>query len=241
MCTYASVWQVIPPIIPWSYISVIWFLLISFIQYFWNIALPFIPHIVISIILVSIGIVLGIYMIGPLTILPFGIFSFLSWIQINFKYNKNYTKSLLFAINTISIIAVIVGTSFGVKESIKATKMTTTDVIMMWDGTALSRELLIKLQKQEPASISEYRKLLKQWDGSDSYYYPFFVFERLAIIGSPKEDVPLMLGALELTYKYKNNDYTYSHFETALKKITGLNLPENTPASKCREEWAKQP
>jgi hypothetical protein len=117
--------------------------------------------------------------------------------------------------------------------------MDTPDKIMAWQDSSLGRMLLAQLEKNEPESLDQYRKLMREAKG----YILWLTAERLLAIGDPEIDVPILIEALGSERSHGGiTAYSIERetIEKALCELTGLNLPEMTSPEEWERQWERR-
>jgi hypothetical protein len=119
-------------------------------------------------------------------------------------------------------------------------EMDTADKIMAWQGTVLERTLLRELEKKEPDSLDQYRKLMRKASGSILW----LTSKRVAEVGEAEVDVPILIEALGSDRsdggEYGPYGIERETIELALRELTGLSLPEETSPKEWEREWSRK-
>jgi hypothetical protein len=177
-------------------------------------------------------------MLGPVTVLPFLIASFAVWIYSLKKSSiLKYPRRFIIAIRYIGAVAIVLVAVTTFAEIISPTPRSPVDILLSrWGNTGFSTiHAFDKLKKLEPGSLKDYRIILKKAFGSALIR----AAKRIAIIGDPDIDVPLLINALEKARKDPDQWYS-DDIENALREMSKLELPENTPISIWRSRWLEK-
>jgi hypothetical protein len=92
---------------------------------------------------------------------------------------------------------------------------------------------LKKLARSGPKALSDLRKILKRARNSSTLE---IAAEGRQTFGEPETDVPLLIGALAKCHVQGELSCT-SKVEAALRELSGLDLPEGTPAAVWWKNW----
>ena len=232
MCAWAQLWYVFPAIIAWMIISACWLIAQFALDWkfqprrrskvkLWVFAIA-VPLSVVLSGAVGIGPLLTAWMIVPPAIAFSKIIS-------NKVQGAPLYKRLSVGLGGLAILALCV-TLF--TEGRRAGAMTQADVLEMWRGTILERQIFTRLKLGEPASLEEYRKILKKKPFGTVYGQ---VALRIAAIGEPVQDSKLLLDSLEkldAVSVSKMPSYEKSYYreelEKALAQLSKVDLPQGT-------------
>jgi hypothetical protein len=231
-CAASQIWKLFPPLLIWQWIGIAWFLTLSLLKTVSKTELRFIPHIIPGAFLTLLGLFFGFVMTGPITILPFLVIAFAATIVLLFNRKKKYSLRLFIAIYLLAFLSISAIMVTGILEIIHPTPKSPVDIILRWEGTGSERIAFSELRKAEPDSVSSYREIVRK----GTFYSVTQAVKRLAIVGDPEIDVPLVINGLE---RSRANSYKYLSIdiEDVLRKMTGLSLPEGTPVKEWRDKW----
>jgi len=107
------------------------------------------------------------------------------------------------------------------------------DHILKWERPEVAEMPLKKLARSGPKALSDLRKILK-----NAKYSPTLEItaEGFQTFGEPETDVPLLIDTLAKCSVLVSLPCT-SKVEAALRELSGLNLPEGTPAAIWWRNW----
>ncbi len=179
---------------------------------------------------------LSMFMLGPLPGFALLAICAVSWsVSVYGRRRNDWSRSFARRVDLAGAAALIALLVFLAVDTKKAASRSPADVIARWAVTPVSRQLMGKLKAQEPASLPEYRKLLKMEPSFETGQAAL----RLAEIGDPLIDVPPIIAALERTEKMDKNYYD-SDFREALEKATSAGLSQSSTSAEWRAEWERR-
>ena len=95
---------------------------------------------------------------------------------------------------------------------------------------------LQRLLQTEPASLPNLRHL--EIEGNASLATA--AAKRLAIVGDPQTDVPIIILALERSRREPDGASSAADLEAALRSLSKSNLPAESTVDQWRQEWQQQ-
>lgn len=225
VCVWAMHWNYIPPIYEWSIILPAWFLISSIMASRSGVDIAFLPKPLKGILYLCFAFLLA-AQFGPtllvLLVVPFvrGLYGLLN------RHDRTawppvFAKRFAWLTTSVGILMLV---ALGHQLWLRS-HMTPVDKIMKWQGTAFSRVFEDQLRKQEPDSIPEYRRLLI--DGP-TFHKPLGA-QRLAEIGDPAIDLPLM-GAALAKIEVEKRSY---------EQMPGLSIESDMAGKRIRDSIAK--
>ncbi|MBW1692738.1 MAG: hypothetical protein JRJ41_01005 [Deltaproteobacteria bacterium] len=224
---FAMVARVLPLTWGWIIFSIVWYLALTASASVRKEKVFGILSLRAAFLLVIILIIVGVMMLGPAPMFLLLVLSIIGTIGAVFKKAENSNPLFKKDMKVIGgfVLLSLLGLGSG-SLSIRFTR-TPSDYILKWRHTYPARAALADLLKSGPEALPDLRVIVEK--GSP----PLIVqaAERLAVIGEPQVDVPLLLNALSSTDSAK--------VESALRLLSGLELPENTAVKIWREEWQK--
>ncbi len=234
ICTLGLTWNLFPPVLSWSLLATGWFVSLAVLSEKENTRLILVPKITIAIVLGVAGVVLGFTFFGGIIMLPLLVPCFLNLGLSVFKIaTPSWTGGFRWAVRLMGVVALAALSFFLVYDTRKAEEMDAADRIMMWEGSALSQKVFNELKEEEPASIEMYRKIIREHDG----FYLWMTARQLQEIGEPEIDVPILIEAYRSPRSEDEYGMEREGIEEALRSLTGLDLPENTPAEEWERRW----
>ena len=233
-CTASLMWRAFPPILLWQWIGIAWFLGLSLISTNWGRGILFVPNTILAGILVLLG-VLAYPIAGPFFTLPFLACAILGAISAFIYKTHDSSSGYTQLVISVSLLALGAIALTGILELAHPTPRSPVDVILKWEGTVSERLAFADLKKAEPDSVESYREIVRK----AQLFAVGSAARRLAVVGDSSIDVPLVIGALERT-RARSDKYVALDLEDSLRKLTGLSLPERTPATEWREKWVEK-
>ena len=241
LCTYALMWNVMPPVVTWCIVASMWFVALSWIKWATHAPLKWVPGPVASVILALVAWAAGILVIGPpssLVFLPCCIVGTIAVLKVPAdKPALIRSRRLVMVVGAMAVAWLAVGSAVAIH---RAARMSPADKIVMWSGTALERNLMAQLKKVEPASADEYRKVI----AAEPSFVAAHAAERLGGIGDPSSDIPLLIAAMERSDASKEQ-YVKSIMADAVRKAVAtlgkFDIATTATAAQVRAAWiAKQ-
>lgn len=230
-CVFAMVWQYLPAVFWWTLIFILWYLGLALINTIHKERAPGSYGIITSVLIVIMAGFIATVSFGPLLLLPFGLLALTTWIRAAYtNHGQQLPLQMRKQIQALGIAVVIATVATGIYEGVAMSKMSDTDIILKWEDTHVTERLMERLNKNKTASIPKFRTLLREGKS--------FAVEAAALslaeLPTAKQDIPLMLEALERIEKSK--PYLNMKIEQALVKASGLDIPPNTSAEVWREK-----
>ncbi|MCX7044973.1 MAG: hypothetical protein NTX50_05725 [Candidatus Sumerlaeota bacterium] len=231
MCAWASLWSVFPAIIAWTIISAFWLIAQFALDWKFGAQHPSKLKIWLLALLIPVSVMVSGAMLGPLATIWMFVPPALTLSRIisNKSRGSLRYKRLSVGLGVLAVLAFCV-TLF--TEGNRAGAMTKADIIEMWQGTALERQMFTQLKMAEPASIEEHRNILRKKPFGTIYGQ---VALRIAAIGDPIQDSQLLLGAMEKLDAVPDNNtpvymkgYYRDDLEKALAQLSKIDLPHGT-------------
>lgn len=194
MCVTAALDRSLPPILFWTAICLVWFLLNATISSVLNQPLPLTPKLPGAFGLAVICLLIGGSFLGPL---PFLLLIVPPLVALLASFGANaeqaWSRSAHKSIRLVAacmFIAIIVGAIWHV--SIRGQR-TDGAFIVQWSGSSSAHSMFNHLRDQEPSTLPTYRYIVE----NGNPYYIAESAERIAAIGQPGEDLPRLKAALQ--------------------------------------------
>ena len=227
-CMAADFERIMPPVHLWTIFSIVFFLAPSIAAVIHGDDPDDIPSLS-----SAIAIVIGLIVIGALFIGPLGSLLLLMTCLCVSAYvilgGKSPTWSKSFAVD-LKIISLagwftfvgLVGNSANIRET-----RSDVDFILEWETTYTGQRMAKDIAGRGPASLADLRTILKKATFGPTME---IAAEGLQTFGEPETDVPLLISALSKC-SAQGDLSCKSKVETALRELSGLDLPEDTPAA----------
>ena len=233
-CMYAVFERIMPPVHLWIIFSIVFFLAPSIAAVIHGEDPDDIPSL-----LSAIAIVIGLIVIGALFIGPLGSLLLLLTCLCVSAYvilgGKSPTWSKSFAVD-LKIISLAGWFTFvglvGNSVNIRATR-SDVDFILKWETTYTGQRLTKDIAGRGPESLADLRTILEKATFGPTME---IAAEAFRTFGEPETDVPLLIRALSKC-SAQGDLSCKSEVETALRELSGLDLPEDTPAAIWRRNW----
>lgn len=227
VCAYAMVERVLPLTWGWIIFSIIWFLALAASATARKEKLHCIPNFSLALLLVIILVIIGLMFMGPAPLFLLFLASIIGTLGAFFKKTEDSNSLFKHDMKVIGgfVLLSLLGLGSG-SLYIRSTR-TPSDFILGWLSTYPGRAVLSDLLKSGPEALPDLRVLVEKGEPE----LVAKVAERLAVIGEPQIDVPLLLNAL--------SSKDSSRVENALRRLSGLELPEGTATKIWRKEWQK--
>jgi hypothetical protein len=206
----------LPPIYAWAFLGGTWFFATALLAEVFKVRLPVFPRF-----LWVLGILAGLYIFSGISlgVMPFVLL--IPWAVIPFilslfmrrpPFDNRTLRVLLWITGCVALAAILVLAFWS--HRIRTTR-TRAEFIVQWPHTPPAREFMIELKKEEPESLNQYRYILEHGDSllaSD-------MAEKIAVIGDPDVDIPLLKKRLE---EFQNDPWGDSYaqdFQAAIDKL----------------------
>ena len=192
-CVIALSDQYLPPISLWNGIAISWYLGTAAIASYFRVNVKYVPG------LLAIGVVilggLGTLMIGYPILLLLVIPSALAAVASVFGKTTTEIRPFRLAIRSLACVAIL-SISFATIKSVQIHR-TRTDMgfILQWGDVAPALAIIESWKLQEPESLPKYRELIDR--GRRMEVVVERAAERIAEIGDPTVDLPLLEAALK--------------------------------------------
>ncbi|MDM8517411.1 hypothetical protein QUF76_14530 [Desulfobacterales bacterium HSG16] len=230
VCTMAFFDYLLPPLFLWQIFPVIWFIAVCSVSDKddpqWGV-----PKRTISGVLTGIGTVIigNMFGFGPLfsliLLLPPIILSFKAMSKnIRKRWGEKQSKKYITvsAIGTAALFCLILS-SIWIRYN-----RTSGEYVLTWGMSGRGRSIIEELRTDPLSDLDEIRLIVSKSD----FYVSEELLETLAVRGDPSKDFSILLDVLRRT---KKESYGVDAIEAALKKISGIELPEGTDAN----DWEK--
>ena len=212
----------------WVHVGTAWFIALSIVSFRWKVKIPCIPSLLIVCILAPPVLFSYVVMFGDQTLLPFLVIAIISWIiSLRRAWQPRSLRIEIHAIAACALMSIFIST---IPEIMHPTPRGPVDIVLRWEGTSQERMAFHRLKQMEPRSVDAYREIVRK----ASLYAVSAAAARLAKIGDPKVDVPIIIDALE---RQQKNAYPYidDKLQESLSKMTGLPVRMDRSV----EEWKK--
>jgi len=234
ICLHKNLWNLFPPIGYWSAIGIIWFIAYSLLATIDKKDMAGMPTLLGGIVWLGAGIIAWAAFLSYIALAPFLLVCLSVWFNSWSARKKDEGFSCLPAVRGIGIIAIILMMITGFNEYANYKKMTPADFILQ-DRTSDARGIILKLKKEEPASIGEYRKIIAQGDYKIMGYIN--VMDRLSLVGDAGADMPLLMDVLARMEQNGADSFYRQEAQRPLRKLSGLTPPENATSAEWRKLW----
>lgn len=228
-CVYVHFDRILPPIMGWVALSVIWSFLLSIYSGITGIEIWGVYKPVAWIILVSILFITSFMYTGPIfllfLILPGIIFSLKVFLPNKSMTNRAKRELRIISAGGITALVILITMTANIKH-----ERTEADFILRHENSGPARTALKQLIGQTPGQLNDLRGIVLK--GKNSQIIAI-ACEGIAVQGDPVQDAPLLLNAYEKNYGNDNDE----KIESALSKLTGLTLPEGSPPEEWKRNW----
>lgn len=231
-CSRSIAWVQFPPLVLWEKVILAWYFALVVISLIWNQKIRLVPS------RRNPGTIAGIAVLylmrsGPVLATVFLPLAIVSMVWELWKRPEGRPASMNRTIHAVGILAITTLLGSAAAEIFDPTPRTPADIVLRWEGTVSEQTAFGKMKKSEPQSASDYRRIVRE----GRWFAVGFAAARLALIGESEVDVPLMIDALDRV-READREYVPSHVEEALRKMTGIKLPEDTSAEDWRAAWS---
>jgi|SRR6185295_11517789 len=210
VCTASIVDSFAPPVQWWILLAFTWFLTHGAIRTLTQAPLPAQPGVLGSIGLSLAAAVMASVIAGPLVV-PFLMIPPLVATVLAFGSNPFPGRRAVRIASGLHVAALLIGL---VMSAYILRTRTEGEFIVQWEGAAMGDSRLRQLQKQEPRSLPTYRYLLEH--GGSRLIAK--AAERIAVVGSPEVDVPILERALR---RFSNEPRATESLNAALTVLQG--------------------
>jgi hypothetical protein len=223
---------VLPPIMLWVGGSAVLYLLVSLIGTLTKTKLPGIPPIGYALLVVAgafligamfLGLGLIVLLIGPVLAFVIGVLRKRGDRE---SQVSRVEAGLAFVIG-ICMVVLVASAIYG------HVTRTPADYVLKWRGSGPARGALTRLCAAGTGSLPQLRRIAI--DG-----YPTFAAQAadaIGRIGEKETDVPVLIQTLE---KVDGDAYATPIIEQALKKLSGIDLPEGSRPDEWRRQWEEE-
>lgn len=214
VCATAFADQDLPPIYGWAFLSAGWFLATAFLSVVFRSRVPAIPRFVFSVFIppllfiVTGGSVVLFLLLIPWAAIPF----FRALFSKRDPFDRRRLRTTIRVLGFTAIAAILVMAIWS--HRIRTTR-TRAEFIVQWPYTPPATQFMTEMKKEEPACLDEYRYILEHGDGllaSD-------MAEKIAHIGNPEVDIPLLKSRLEQLQADPLNDSYAEELQAAIAKL----------------------
>ena len=231
-CAFGMSDYYLPPIMLWCGFALGWFLVLSMLCTAHGKKIEGIPSPVFAMLLVLVAVISGAAFIGPggilLLLLPF---PFVLRHAFSKKPEGDSDKLFFLMLRIVMVISIICLCGLTLNSIHIRNVRTASEYILKWgEHLPISRNLLKELIENGRQSLPELRKILQQ---SKRIYYVTDAAEVIAMFGQPDIDMPLLLNAIAKC----EDDKCRNKLASALRKLSGIDLPDDTPPQIWREKW----
>lgn len=229
-CAEAQFWALFPPLVIWQHIGVVWFLTLATLKTIFGSKVWGIPNLFTAIVLILAAYLFSTVSVGPLAILPFLLLSGIGWIDLAKSATAPTQMKRISHIFAGIALVFVFGTVLS--EIVQPTARKPVDRIIARPYTPVASEAFADLQKEEPHSIPDYRRIIIEGRGSAIGR----AASRLAIMGDPVVDVPSLIQALQSD----RLDRIDGDLRLALEKMSGMELSREATAEEWRIAWERK-
>lgn len=231
---YATIERVLPLAWGWIIFAIIWYLALAASAHARKEKVSGILSLRDTFLLVIILVIIGFLFLGPA---PMFLLFLLSIIGTLYAFLiKPGNRNPLFKKDMKIIGGFVLFILFGIGSGSLYIHFTRapSDYILNWELTYPGKCALNDLLKRGAEALPDIRVIVEKGRPSSIA----LAAERLAVIGEPQNDVPLLLNALTSirSIGYGNQS---AMVENALRTLSGIELPEGTATNTWRAEWQK--
>ena len=230
-CVAAVVDRFFPPVWLWSAFAMGWFLTLSVVITMHKDTILGIPSFGKALLLVLGLVVAGLMVIGPLGVLLLLLsYPLVAWRTFRKNDEPKLNKKLKQALKKVTVtgLACICGLIFyGIfLHSVR----TPSEFILNWENTYPGRADLQELIRSGPESLPDLRIIIEK----GNILSRAIAAEGISYLGEPDMDMPLLIRAIG---KCQDNSSCKSSVGYALKKLSGIDLPETASSQMWQEKW----
>jgi len=227
-CMYIHFDRILPPILWWVILSVSWYFSLSIYAFIkktkiwgvygpvWGLTLFFFLFVTSFMIFGPIFLLL---LILPGIVLSLKVFLLSKSIKIKEKRNLRVVSAV-----GISCLTFLITISANIHR-----ERTDADFILKYENSGLGEMFCKRLADQTPVKLKDLRKIVLK---GNNRQLVAIACEGIATHGDPVRDVPLLIKAYERIFGADEDEKV----ESALSKLTGLNLPEGSSPDIWKEQ-----
>jgi len=233
-CMYAVIDRILPPAHLWSFFSIVFFLAFPIAAVIHGEEVDGIPSLISAIVTVFVLIAIGITFIGPFGLILLLIICLCGSVVIIFAGQfLTWNKGLVGDLKIISLAGwfFFVGLAGNTSQILKS--RSDVDFILKWESTYSGIKLTRDIASRGPESLADLRKILKKATFGLTIE---IAAEGFQAFGEPETDVPLLIDTLAKC-SAQGDLSCNNKVETALRELSGLDLPEGTPAAMWWKNW----
>lgn len=209
----------------------LWYLALAVAGRRLEVQLPHIPSVFLAAVASACALLLTLIFpifVGPLLLLLLLPRPFLATFKV-LRRKSEFSRGARRVVARMAIMAAVAFAVSGVVEFRRAAGMDEAEKIAMWSGTATSRIWQRRLQAAEPASLPQYRKLLRIAPAS---YEAVESARRLIAAGDPATELPHIVEAARRAAQIPDS-YIVPSYRKVLESATSTSLP----ATSTPEQW----
>jgi hypothetical protein len=226
--------RILPPILLWSLFPIIWFLAPSIAVMIRGGKVDDIPSFITAAAVVFSLFLIGMMYIGPLgPILLLIPCLYISTAIISEEKPLTWNKRLVRDLKIISFFGWFFFVGLVWYTVYTHGTRSPSDYILKWERPEVAEMPLKELASSGPKALADLRKILKNARYSPTLEIAVEGFQKF---GEPETDVPLLIDTLAKCSVLGSIPCT-SKVEAALRELSGLDLPEGTPAAMWWRYW----
>lgn len=191
-CTRSIVDALLPGVNAWSTWAVAWLAAMSLVRYSTKVVLPFVPlnpgWLVLGLGFLGCGVTYGLLPLLPLALGPL-VSTLMAFIP---GAGRRWGSAALRGVRWVGLVGVATGVVLAGYSTYVHRTRSDVDFMCEWPGGPVTRGKVKRLAREEPASLATYREILRR----PSHSFTADVAERVAEIGDPAIDLPLLRDAL---------------------------------------------
>ncbi|MBU1105740.1 MAG: hypothetical protein KKB51_03645 [Candidatus Riflebacteria bacterium] len=215
-CVFAIADRLFPPVYFWSLIILVAFFSASILASTSKVKLTGIPGILKALVLIAFCSIMGIAFFGPFLILPLAIPTTLAFFRSFLSSGvEAYGKKVCLKLRILGLVTILAMISAVYQGFRIYENRTDAQYIVQWQGTGTAMAMLKQLQQLEPASLADYRYILKHAKGIVLRN----AAERVSIIGDPKIDIRNLEEAIDRTRRLSSDQFVVQGLEESLRVL----------------------
>ncbi len=219
-CNYAKIEALMPSIRFWSLLAIAWFVANGVVRSATGVALPLQPRALGAIVLACVAV-----LFNGVTGLPNAVLLLLIPLWSLGRSLRRGSDPDLRVVRIIGGIAVVACAALALQSGRELSRTRTkAETIALLSSTAAGRHEFARLRHDEPASLDTYRDLLRLGDSTTAIK----AAERIAIIGDPDVDLPLLEQA---RMRFGADDPTAEQIALAIQQLRARNVSASSPTS----------